>query len=311
MAYVSDFCSRSLAARGTPMPWIFVGLIYIINITSADAVHLVDQNFSDMNTEEAAIAVKNMLQEKPNIPPGKELQYKKDWEKLKQEMEQVRSSAKKTVRGLRALADRLDQAWWEYKVRCIFAGLSCIIGGVTAHMTDSVTKSATVMGFGLAGAIITFKAYSIKDAKDFEENKLAEKLLNETEKKYTAMKEKLNEWSIAQEYLRLIYIYQLSEASEVASPLVLNTLLGCIFDSLRIPSERVRQAVTNLVNLGWRTAGKSLSKLLASLKTALLIVDAIDLGFNIRDIAKKKGSDAAKDLREIAQQIEAENGINS
>lgn len=46
----SDFCSRSLAARGTPMPWIFVGLIYIINITSADAVHLVDQNFSDMNT---------------------------------------------------------------------------------------------------------------------------------------------------------------------------------------------------------------------------------------------------------------------
>lgn len=227
-------------------------------------------------------------------------------------MDEVRSRTKKTVRGLRALADRLDQAWWEYKVRCIFASLSCIIGGVKAHMTDSVTKSATVMGFGLAGAIITFKAYSIKDAKDFEENKLAEKLLNETEKKYTAMKEKLNEWSIAQDYLRLIYIYQLSEASEVASPLVLNTLLGYIFDSLRIPSGRVRQAVTNLVNLGWRRAGKSLSTLLASLKTTLLlIVDAIDLGFNIMDIAKNKGSDAAKDLREIAQQMEAENGINS
>ena len=45
----SDCRSRSFAARGTQMPWIFVGLIYIICITSTEAIHLDDQSFSDMN----------------------------------------------------------------------------------------------------------------------------------------------------------------------------------------------------------------------------------------------------------------------
>ena len=45
----SDCCSRSFAARGTQMPWIFVGLIYIIYITSTDAIHLDGQSFSEMN----------------------------------------------------------------------------------------------------------------------------------------------------------------------------------------------------------------------------------------------------------------------
>ena len=46
----SDCCSRSFAARGTQMPYIFAELIYIIYITSTDAIHFNGQSFSDMNT---------------------------------------------------------------------------------------------------------------------------------------------------------------------------------------------------------------------------------------------------------------------
>ena len=45
----SDCRSCSFPARGTQMPWIFVGLIYIICITSTDAIHLDGQSLSEMN----------------------------------------------------------------------------------------------------------------------------------------------------------------------------------------------------------------------------------------------------------------------
>lgn len=300
MASVSDCCSRSFAARGTQMPWIFVGLIYIIYITSTDAIHLDGQSFSEMNEEEKAVAVKEMLQKKkPDIPPGKELQYRKDWQDFKRMTEKVHFSVKKTVMGLRALADRLDEVWWEYKLRCAAASLSCVIGGIIAHWTSDVRA----MGFGLAGAIISIKAYAIQKDINSEDYRMVEKLLNETEESFFAVKDKISEWSIAQDYLRLIYIYQLAEVQGVG-PQVLATLREHIFDSLGIPSGFVRQTVTHLVNAGARAARDHLRNFNAALKTALLVVDAIELGFTIKDLAENKGSNLAKDLREKAKEIE-------
>ena len=44
------------------MPWIFVGLIYIISVTSTDAIHLDGRSFSDMNTVNVKIRCANILE---------------------------------------------------------------------------------------------------------------------------------------------------------------------------------------------------------------------------------------------------------
>ena len=44
---------------------------------------------------------------------------------------------------------------------------------------------------------------------------------------------------------------------------------------------------------------------LIMVNVAFLMFDALDLGYTIRDIMENKGSEAAKDLREKANELEA------
>lgn len=46
-------------------------------------------------------------------------------------------------------------------------------------------------------------------------------------------------------------------------------------------------------------------EVLVVISVAFLMLDALDLGYTIRDIFKNKGSEAAKHLREKANEIEA------
>ena len=55
---------------------------------------------------------------------------------------------------------------------------------------------------------------------------------------------------------------------------------------------------------GSKTAGKYAGKVLIAANIAFLMVDCIDLGFTVRDLVKNKGSEAAKDLRRKAKQLE-------
>lgn len=240
-----------------------------------------------------------MLQKKPYISPGKELQYREEWQDFKSKVEKFYSNKKKTVMGLRALADRIDKVWWEYKLRCAVASLSCLIGGTITYRTGDVRG----MGIGLAGAIISVKAYAIQEELNSEDYRMAQKLLNETNESFFVVKDKISGWSIAQDYSRLIYIYQLAEVQEVG-PQVLATLREHIFDSLGIPAGFVRHTATHLVNSGARAARDHLRNLNTALNTALLFVDAIELGFTIKDLIENKGSQLAKDLREKAEEIE-------
>ena len=55
---------------------------------------------------------------------------------------------------------------------------------------------------------------------------------------------------------------------------------------------------------GSKSAGKYAGKVLIAANIAFLMVDCIDLGFTVRDLVKNKGSEAAKDLRKKAKQLE-------
>ncbi|PFX20533.1 hypothetical protein AWC38_SpisGene15014 [Stylophora pistillata] len=55
---------------------------------------------------------------------------------------------------------------------------------------------------------------------------------------------------------------------------------------------------------GSKTAGKYAGKVLIAANIAFLMVDCIDLGFTVRDLVENKGSEAAKELRKKANQLE-------
>lgn len=55
---------------------------------------------------------------------------------------------------------------------------------------------------------------------------------------------------------------------------------------------------------GPKAARKYAGKVLIAANIAFLMVDCIDLGCTVRDLVKNKGSEAAKELREKANQLE-------
>ena len=281
---------------------------------------------------------------KTNIPPNdNELQYRKDWKEFKQKTEELNSNVQKTVKRLRKIADRLDEAWWEYKMQYAVASSACIIGGIIRQRTGSVIA----LGFVIAGAVLSVRASSIKDAKDFEDNKVAGKLLEGTNDFF------IREWSVKRENAQMINIYQRVKFRKVANwqdCMILREFIFAMRDSMakeeetflkkaklvtkatfqngakgaakagaQIADDAVQagakisiQEVANngaqfaddVAEAGCKTVENSLNRFIASLNTVFLVLDAIDLSFTIKDLVQNGGSDAAKVLRKIASEIE-------
>ena len=63
------------------------------------------------------------------------------------------------------------------------------------------------------------------------------------------------------------------------------------------------QVADDVAEASLKTAG-NFQKLIAVMDKALLLMDTKELVFTIKDLVRNKGSDAAKDLREKAEEIE-------
>ena len=241
--------------------------------------------------------VKDVLQKKPNIPPGEEPQLKKYLAQIEQKTEKISAGTKKTVLRLRTLAGRLDETWWEYKKKYAVATFVGIVGvSITAKK-----RSLIALGLTIAGVAATLRVTSIRDAKDFEDLKLAEKLLKETKADFMDLRRKIYELGETNEYARMIYIYQLAESHKVAPPQVLMMLLESIFNIKGIPFSKVKPILKKFRR---KVVVGSYGKIITVFNGALFALDAMDLTFTIMDLVQNKGSDAAKDLRAIAKEIE-------
>ena len=271
--------------------------------------------------------------EKEKLPSDDEkLQYRKGWDEFKQKIEKLSSNAQKTARRLRKIADRLDEAWWEHKIKFASASFVFVIGGIITHRTGSVTG----LGFGIAGAVVSIKASVIKDFKDLEDCKVARKLLEETKDIFIAVRKIIHakshkaangqDLTILREITSATRIPMAKEAvtflkkaglgakaafqngtkeaaragAQVADDAV---QVGAKILTLEVAKNEA-QFVNVLAEAGWRTIVNSHKNLLAPLNTAILLLDAVDLGFTIMDLVQNKGSDAAKDLREKSREIE-------
>ena len=63
-------------------------------------------------------------------------------------------------------------------------------------------------------------------------------------------------------------------------------------------------AADDVLQAGIKAGGKLAGGFIIGISTVFLTWDIIDLGFTIRDLVEKKGSDAAKELKQKAEILE-------
>ena len=175
--------------------------------------------------------IDDILEATFNPSDDEKLQYSEDWNKFQQKMGEMNSNAKKTVKRLRSIADRLDEAWWEYKMSYATGTSLCVVGGVLTLTTESIYAKS----FGIAGFLINYIASSIDYTKHSEDNKVAEKLLKETRDNFIAVRKEIHLWIARKEYFRITYIYGQAIAHKVATPQVLMFLRECILTPRKSP----------------------------------------------------------------------------
>ena len=196
--------------------------------------------------------IDDILEATFNPSDDEKLQYSEDWNKFQQKMREMNSNAKKTVKRLRSIADRLDEAWWEYKMSYATGTFGCVVGGALTLTTESIYAKA----FGIAGFLINYIASSIDYTKHSEDNKVAEKLLKETRDNFIAVRKEIHLWIARKEYFRITYIYGQAIAHKVATSQVLMFLRECIFDSKEIPP-MVKNMATLIEKRVWNSGAKA------------------------------------------------------
>lgn len=242
--------------------------------------------------------VKETLEKKLNISSEKQQQYNGDLETFKQKAENMSRNGRKAVRKLRAIAVRSHEAWRVFKLKYAFASIIGIVGGLLLRFS---TRGNVALGLLFAGAAVASQASLEECARDVKDYKTAKQYLNESFESYIEFREFLRNLSIAEDTVRMIYIYQVVAVHGVITPQVATILLRHIFDTTEVPwhtalpllldSQTIRVAIpqTNFYTL---------------FNTAFLVLDTIQLGFSIFDLFQNKGSDLVKDLREKADEIE-------
>lgn len=250
-----------------------------------------------------ARALKKILQKELVIPPEKMQPYKKDVVQFMCGAKNVSKSAKRAVKRLRALADRNDEAWWEYKLRHAIAVFACVVGGLMLYWKGTERRTVTTgVAIVIAGAVVALQLTNAQNAQTLKDYKRAEKLLNETKENFTALKKMIHDWSVEKDTDRLIHIYQHAEYYGVATPQVLTIIVGSVLDTIENPWFRAVPLLGNLHHLGILPEPPRSYEVFFS--SAFLALDAMEFSFNIIDLWRNKGSDFAKDLRQIAEEME-------
>ena len=272
-------------------------------------------------------------------------QDRKDLEDLRVKTRKAISKLSDTVRSLRAAADYLDEVWRNSKTARaagsssgVAGGCLTIAGGIAtvASMGLATPLLLAGLGMGFLGAgtnVVT----SIREAAiNSSEIEKAEEVWQETLASIDEVKATVKKWLLEKEKIRLLYIYHLAEQKlkfsdpavveilqkEVLPSLELKTQVGSALKgaALWVTAKAVTgAAITTGVQAGAQAAGGVLqgltqvgtravaSRLIVGAGAVCLLWDAKDLKNTIQDLVQNKGSDAARCLRQKADELESAN----
>ena len=255
----------------------------------------------------------------------------------------VRGKIQIAVDSFREAADELDRVWRDCKIAHAAGTTGGIISGCLALASATAVTGGAAMpfllaglGFGFGGVATNIGTICAEASINSSVIKKAEKLWGEAIESINDLTTTVHKWLDKKEKARIAYILRVAEALD---PILQNLLrdiastafeisinivksLAQLFDDAAQAGKTGLQAADDVAQMGKaglqasddlaqegakagsNSAGKYAGKVLIVTNIAFLMVDCIDLGFTVRDLVKNKGSEAAKDLRRKAKQLE-------
>ena len=255
----------------------------------------------------------------------------------------VRGKIQIAVDSFREAADELDRVWRDCKIAHVAGTTGGIISGCLALASATVVTGGAAMpillaglGFGFGGAATNLGTSCVEASINSSVIKKAEKLWGEAIESINDLTTTVHKWLDKKEKARIAYILCVAE---ILDPILQNLLRDIVFTVFEISINVLKsffqiaddaaqagktgmQAADDVAQMGKaglqvsddlaqegakagsNSVGKYAGKVLIAANIAFLMVDCIDLGFTVRDLVKNKGSEAAKDLRKKAKQLE-------
>lgn len=200
-----------------------------------------------------------------------------------------------------------------------------IAAAAATAMTFGAAASLLAAGIGtsVAGAGVNIGTSFAEASINSKEIEKAEKDLKEAMNNINDVNDTIQSWQNRKEFARVLYIGYLVECiGELGDP-VKRLLQKLVLHLLDLPPDILREVARGIEEAGVqagaqvaRRAGaqaagdvaqagaRGAGKLMIGHNAAFPIWDVIDLGFTIRDIVEDKGSEAAKFLRQKADELD-------
>ena len=226
----------------------------------------------------------------------------------------------------------------------IAGGLLTLGGGVATFLTAGAATPLLVLGMavGGAGAVTNLVAGRIEASINLKEVERAQKDLKETIDYVNIVNGTIQKWQDRKEIGRLLCIFSLALHTLKKTDPVIKILQKVISHSVKISTDFLRkikvmgtagtklagqaavgtvddvagaalktggQAADDVVGAGFKAsanASKVAGSVIIGVSVVFLVWDAIDLSFTMNELIEERGSEAAKELREIAYKLDKE-----
>ncbi len=277
------------------------------------------------------------LSEAEKEEDGKDL---KDFQKTSRK---AISKVEETVKSHRVAADYLDSVWMKCKTAYALGSFGGVVGGcltIAGGIATLATAGAAAplllagTGIGVAGAGTNVLTSFAEAAINSSEIKKADKDLQETLNSIHEIKEILNAWLVKKDERRLSYIRYLAELTLKFSDPAVMEILQAVLPSLGLsPTEMksylaramawaaaqavAKSVVEGLTQVGAQAAvrggvmegvkqasARAAGSLFVGVGAVFAVLDGKNLNYTIKEIVENKGSDAARFLREKADELE-------
>ena len=250
---------------------------------------------------------------------------------------------KQTVSSFRKAADTLDKLW-EFSKKAhaagttagIVGGLFAIGAGITTIMSAGAATPLLIFGglaFGFSGAGINVVASYMEAAMNSTEIKQAEKDWMEVSDCIKDLEKSVQKWldmkksaklstfirdllpllpslapDVVAKFFKLAGRNGAHAAGRTGAQGAVKAGTQAVDDVAQAAAKAGAQAADDVAQAGAKAGANAgsqlLGKVIIGVSAVFLVVDAIDLGFTIKDLVENKGSEAAKFLREMADKLD-------
>ena len=247
-------------------------------------------------------------------------EWPQDLKPLKKKTEKMMSNLKKAVESSRAAADKLDEVWAKYKLAHasgtsagILGGLLTVGGGIATLMSAGAATPLLFAGvtFGLVGAGTNITAKIIESLRNSNEIAKANGDMKVALDSVAEVKNLFKDLSEKGDKSSLSFILKLAGKSVNPIWKVVAAYLS-YSGGAKAASKVGRQAAREGLKEGAKKTGDDLvqaggqltGKVIIVFSAVMLVWDTIDLSFTIYDLVMNKKSEAAKELRKKADELE-------